>query len=137
MAPRRYMLDTNICSLAMRAHEGVYQRLSQCQTDGDLTLISALVYSELRDGVLNPKASPKLGPLLEAFLERLDAVVPWDRDAADRTAAIRRSLRLAGTPIGLTDSAMAGHALALGATLVTNNTREFARVQGLALEDWT
>lgn len=46
------------------------------------------------------------------------------------------ALRLAGTPIGPNDTAIAGHAIAVGAVLVTNNTREFGRVPGLELEDW-
>ncbi|MHC9358681.1 PIN domain-containing protein, partial [Enterobacter ludwigii] len=48
----------------------------------------------------------------------------------------RVALRLAGTPIGPNDTAIAGHAIAAGAILVTNNTREFERVPGLVLEDW-
>ncbi|SSI84012.1 putative DNA binding protein [Klebsiella pneumoniae] len=46
------------------------------------------------------------------------------------------ALRLAGTPIGPNDTAIAGHAIAAGAILVTNNVREFERVPGLVLEDW-
>ncbi|OSZ11746.1 VapC toxin family PIN domain ribonuclease, partial [Klebsiella quasipneumoniae] len=49
---------------------------------------------------------------------------------------IRVALRLAGTPIGPNDTAIAGHAIAAGAVLVTNNVREFERVPGLVLEDW-
>ncbi|EZQ74857.1 hypothetical protein AF49_05132 [Klebsiella pneumoniae MGH 63] len=54
----------------------------------------------------------------------------------DATTDIRVALRLAGTPIGPNDTAIAGHAIAAGAILVTNNVREFARVPGLMLEDW-
>ncbi|SAQ65691.1 putative DNA binding protein [Klebsiella michiganensis] len=54
----------------------------------------------------------------------------------DATTDIRVALRLAGTPIGPNDTAIAGHAIAAGAILVTNNVREFARVPGLVLEDW-
>ncbi|POI51577.1 VapC toxin family PIN domain ribonuclease, partial [Klebsiella pneumoniae] len=67
---------------------------------------------------------------------RLDAVLPWDRAAVDATTDIRVALHLAGTPIGPNDTAIAGHAIAAGAVLVTNNVREFARVPGLTLEDW-
>ncbi|KMG66583.1 hypothetical protein SM55_05371, partial [Klebsiella pneumoniae] len=66
----------------------------------------------------------------------LDAVLPWDRAAVDATTDIRVALRLAGTPIGPNDTAIAGHAIAASAVLVTNNVREFARVPGLMLEDW-
>ncbi|MFV9372582.1 VapC toxin family PIN domain ribonuclease, partial [Raoultella ornithinolytica] len=56
--------------------------------------------------------------------------------AVDATTDIRVALRLAGTPIGPNDTAIAGHAIAASAVLVTNNVREFARVPGLMLEDW-
>ncbi|HIF7577325.1 TPA: VapC toxin family PIN domain ribonuclease, partial [Klebsiella pneumoniae] len=65
-----------------------------------------------------------------------DAILPWDRAAVDATTDIRVALHLAGTPIGPNDTAIAGHAIAAGAVLVTNNVREFARVPGLTLEDW-
>lgn len=54
----------------------------------------------------------------------------------DATTEIKVALRLAGTPIGPNDTAIAGHAIAAGAILVTNNVREFERVPGLVLEDW-
>ncbi|MXO12885.1 hypothetical protein GR684_27890, partial [Klebsiella pneumoniae] len=66
----------------------------------------------------------------------LDAILPWDRAAVDATTEIKVALRMAGTPIGPNDTAIAGHAIAAGAVLVTNNTREFERVPGLVLEDW-
>ncbi|MDL5467830.1 VapC toxin family PIN domain ribonuclease, partial [Klebsiella pneumoniae] len=74
--------------------------------------------------------------LVDAFCARLDAILPWDRAAVDATTDIRVALHLAGTPIGPNDTAIAGHAIAAGAVLVTNNVREFARVPGLTLEDW-
>lgn len=66
----------------------------------------------------------------------MDAVLPWDRAAVDATKQIKVALRLAGTPIGPNDTAIAGHAIAAGAVLVTNNTGEFERVPSLTLEDW-
>ncbi|MCE0151748.1 VapC toxin family PIN domain ribonuclease, partial [Klebsiella pneumoniae] len=82
------------------------------------------------------KASPRHIQLVDAFCARLDAILPWDRAAVDATTDIRVALHLAGTPIGPNDTAIAGHAIAAGAVLVTNNVREFARVPGLTLEDW-
>ena len=61
---------------------------------------------------------------------------PRDRAAVDATTKIKVALRLAGTPIGPNDTAIAGHAIAAGAILVTNNTREFERVPDPVLEDW-
>ena len=99
-------------------------------------VVSAITYSEMRFGATGPKASPRHVQLVDAFCERLDAVLPWDRAAVDATTEIKVALRLAGTPIGPNDTAIAGHAIAAGAVLVTNNVREFERVPGLVLEDW-
>ncbi|MDR2373884.1 MAG: PIN domain-containing protein [Bifidobacteriaceae bacterium] len=135
--PGLYLLDTNICLFAMRRHSAVQRRLIACAERGDQVVISAIVYSELRDGVLGPRASPSLAPLLDEFLRRLDGVLPWDRAAVDQTAEVRLNLRRAGAPISPNDSAIAGHALAAAAVLATNNVKEFVRVPGLRLEDWT
>lgn len=74
--------------------------------------------------------------MVDVFCTRLDAILPWDRAAVDATTVIKVALRLAGTPIGPNDTAIAGHAIAAGAILVTNNVREFERLPGLTLEDW-
>jgi len=133
---RLYMLDTNICSYAMRLQPQVLGRVSAGRSSGKI-VISAIVYSELLDGTLRPNASPKLPAALAALQATLDGVVAWGWEAAARTAQVRAELAQAGTPIGYNDSAIAGHALAFDATLVTHHTREFARVPGLRLEDWT
>ncbi|HDU7818322.1 TPA: type II toxin-antitoxin system VapC family toxin [Salmonella enterica] len=130
---KTYMLDTCICSFIMREQsEAVLKRLEQAVLRGHRIVISAITYSEMRFGATGPKASP----LVDAFCARLDAILPWDRAAVDATTEIKVALCLAGTPIGPNDTAIAGHAIAAGAVLVTNNTREFERVPGLVLEDW-
>ncbi|QJF20004.1 type II toxin-antitoxin system VapC family toxin (plasmid) [Phytobacter diazotrophicus] len=134
---KTYMLDTNICLLIMREQpEAVLKRLEQAVLRNHRTVISAITYQEMRSGATGPKASPRHIALVDAFCARLDAILPWDRAAVDATTDIRVALRLAGTPIGPNDTAIAGHAVAAGAILVTNNTREFERVPGLVLEDW-
>ena len=134
---KTWMLDTNICSFIMREQpESVLKRLEQAVLRGDRIVVSAVTYAEMRFGATGPKASPRHIQLVDAFCARLDAVLPWDRAAVDATTDIRVALRLAGTPIGPNDTAIAGHAIAAGAILVTNNVREFARVPGLVLEDW-
>lgn len=60
----------------------------------------------------------------------------WDDACADRFATIAAELTKAGTPIGSLDAMIAGHAMAAGAVLVTNNTRHFARVGGFNIENW-
>jgi hypothetical protein len=64
------------------------------------------------------------------------AVLPWDHRAVDATVEAMRLLMKVGTPIGSNDTAIAGHAIASGCTLVTNNVRGFSRVTGLIYEDW-
>lgn len=134
---KTYMLDTCICSFIMREQPAaVIERLAQAVLRSHRIVVSAVTYAEMRFGATGPRASPRHTALVEAFCARLDAVLPWDRAAVDATTDIRVALRLAGTPIGPNDTAIAGHAIAAGAVLVTNNVREFARVPGLALEDW-
>ena len=131
------MLDTNICSFIMREQpEAVIKRLEQAVLRNHRIVVSAITYAEMRFGTIGRKASPRHGQLVDAFCARLDAVLPWDRAAVDATTAIKAALAAAGTPIGPNDTAIAGHAIAAGAILVTNNTREFERVPDLVLEDW-
>lgn len=116
--------------------EVVLNRLEQVVLRGHRIVVSAITYSEMRFGATGPKASSRHVQLVDAFCERLDAILSWDRAAVDATTEIKVALRIAGTPIGPNDTAIAGHAIAAGAILVTNNIREFERVSGLKLEDW-
>lgn len=134
---KTYMLDTNICSFIMREQpEAVIKRLEQAVLRNHRIVVSAITYAEMSFGAIGKKASPRHAQLVDAFCTRLDAVLPWDRAAVDSTTEIKAVLAAAGTPIGPNDTAIAGHAIAAGAILVTNNTREFERVPGLKLEDW-
>ena len=133
-----YMLDTNICSFIMREQpEIVLYKLNEHSTQKHKLVVSAITYAEMRFGAIGRKASPKHGILVDEFVKRLDAVLPWDKAAVDATASIRKSLASAGMPISANDAAIAGHALSIGAILITNNTREFQRVNGLVYEDWS
>ncbi len=131
------MLDTCICSFIMREQpEAVLRRLEQAVLRRHRIVVSAITYAEMRFGCTGKKASPRHAQLVDAFCSRLDAVLAWDRAAVDATTEIRAVLAAAGTPIGSNDAAIAGHAIASGAILVTNNVREFERVPGLQYEDW-
>ncbi|HID3697492.1 TPA: type II toxin-antitoxin system VapC family toxin [Klebsiella pneumoniae] len=134
---KTYMLDTNICSYIMREQpEAVLKRLEQAVLRRHRIVVSAITYAEMRFGAIGKRASPRHVQLVDAFCARLDAILAWDRAAVDATTEIKATLAAAGAPIGLNDTAIAGHAIAAGAILVTNNTREFERVAGLTFEDW-
>ncbi|WP_171922535.1 type II toxin-antitoxin system VapC family toxin [Salmonella bongori] len=134
---KTYMLDTCICSFIMREQpEAVLKRLEQTVLRRHRIVVSAITYAEMRFGCTGKKASPRHAQLVDAFCSRLDAVLAWDRAAVDATTEIRAVLAAAGTAIGSNDAAIAGHAIASGAILVTNNVREFERVPGLQYEDW-
>ena len=134
---KTYMLDTCICSFIMREQpEAVLKHLEQAVLRNQRIVIPVITYAEMRFGATGPKVSPRHIELVDAFCARLDAILPWDRAAVDAATDIKVALRLAGTPIGPNDTLIAGHAIAAGAVLVTNNVREFERVPGLVLEDW-
>ena len=116
--------------------EAVLKHLEQAVLRGHRIVVSAITYSEMRFGATGPKASPRHVQLGDAFYARLAAILSRVRAAAVATTEVKMALRLAGTPIGPNDTTIAGHAIAAGAILVTNNVREFERVPGLVLEDW-
>ncbi|ERB66381.1 type II toxin-antitoxin system VapC family toxin [Vibrio coralliilyticus] len=133
-----YMLDTCICSFIMREQPiTVLQKLQDVVGKQHRIVVSAITYQEMQYGLLGKKASPKHAVLVEEFLKRVDEILPWDKSAVDATTEVKRDLMAKGTPIGNNDTAIAGHAIATGCVLVTNNTREFQRVEGLKLEDWS
>ncbi|MGB6449350.1 MAG: PIN domain-containing protein [Steroidobacteraceae bacterium] len=84
---------------------------------------------------LREQADP-LSRVLDQFLTRVPCL-PWDAEAATHFARIAVDLHLSGSPMGGMDTMIAGHAIAVGAVLVTNNERRFARVAGLKTENWT
>ncbi len=132
-----YMLDTNICSFIMRENPlSVLQRLQVIVGQQHRIVISAITYQEMQMGLIGRKALPKRALLVEEFIKRIDAILPWDKDAVDAAITIKCDLAKKGTPIGNNDSLIAGHAVAMGCVLVTNNIREFNRVDGLTVEDW-
>ena len=132
------MLDTNICSFIMREQpEAVLMRLEQAVMRRHRIVVSAITYAEMRFGALGKKASPRHAQLVEAFCTRLDAILAWDRYAVDATTEIKSALTATGKPIGPNDTAIAGHAIAADAILVTINVKEFERVPGLVFEDWS
>jgi len=131
------MLDTNICSFIMREKpQNVLERLQSCVEERHRIVISSITYSELRFGAIGKKASPKHNIIVDEFMERIDAILSWDKEAVEAAAHIKKTLSDLGTPIGNNDTLIAGHAIAVKCILVTNNTKEFKRVPDLVFEDW-
>ena len=129
----KYLLDTNICIYAINQRsDHIVKRL---KSEGRSNLAtSAMVAAELAFGV-EKSSRPDTKRQLTLFLGGLQ-VLPWTEAAIWHCARNRRLLKEAGTPIGDMDLLIASHALAEGLTLVTNNTREFERIEGLKLENW-
>jgi len=135
---RMYMLDTNICSFVMREQpESLLGKFQQTVKNKDRLVVSAITYAELKFGAIGKKASPKHATIVAEFIDRIDAVLPWDKAAVDATTIVKQLLADMGTPIGPNDAAIAGHAISAGCVVVTNNTREFNRVKDLTVEDWS
>ena len=132
------MLDTNICSFIMRERPLHLLKVLQAHVEyKERIVVSAITYAEMRFGAIGKKASPKHNNIVDEFMSRIDSVLSWDKDAVDATTAVKKELADKGTPIGTNDTAIAGHAIASGCILVTNNTKEFERVTDLIIEDWT
>ena len=128
-----FMLDTNIVSELIRKPDGPVQRVASRFGTSAIS-ISSIVASELRFGYLK-RGSERLAQLVENMISRVE-VVPYDDAASVHYARIRHSLQTSGTPIGPVDLFIAAHARSLDLTLVTDNIREFSRVEGLKLENW-
>ena len=137
MIKETYMLDTNTCSFLIRKKpEYLLERLQQTAQAGHPIVVSSITYAELSFGAINKKASPKMAGIVSEFIERLDGIIAWDKIAVERSTQIKKELESIGTPIGHNDTLIAGHAIAMGAILVTDNVLDFSRVKGLQHENW-
>ena len=130
----RYMLDTNICVFALKHNPKVLEEFEAKRNDG--IAISSITLAELEFGVCNSQAVQKNHNALIAFLSLVD-VLSFDGTAAAEYGIINAALRKQGAPIGIMDTLIAAHAISEGLTVITNNTREFNRVSGLTIEDWS
>lgn len=131
----KFLLDTNICIYFRRGrYPALALRLSECAVGS--VAISVVTFGELVFGVEKSQNPFKNRTILDRLVADIP-VLPLDRRDADHYGAIRQHLASQGQMIGANDLWIAAHARRLEMTLVTNNTREFARVPGLSLEDWT
>lgn len=131
----RYLLDTDICSYIMkRSHLALLERIRSVPiADQALSVVTA---AELLYGVKLSTKQKQAREAFNAFVRHLE-VMEWPAEAAEHYADIRADLKRRGEMIGANDLLIAAHARSLKAILVTNNIREFGRVKGLKVENWT
>ncbi len=130
----KYMLDTNICVYIIKKKpESVLAKLKEHMHTG--LAISAITHAELEYGV-HASAFPEKNALaLYQFLS-IVSILPFGDEAAAEFGKVCAALRKRGTMIGPMDMLIAAHAESAGLTIVTNNIREFGRIEGLAVENW-
>ena len=129
-----YMLDTNICSYIIRNRpESVKEKLKEVERLHQVAL-SSIVVSELLYGAYR-KGSQKLIEAVKCFISGF-VVYDFDSKAAEEYALLRTEIERKGAVIGAYDLQIAAHARSLPAVLVTNNEKEFLRVEGLRVENW-
>jgi tRNA(fMet)-specific endonuclease VapC len=129
------LLDTNSCIYLIKQHPLEVLRKFNEYAVGDIG-ISSVTAAELHFGVHKSQRPEENRRALEQFLLPLN-VAPFDENAAAAYGHVRAQLEKQGTPIGPLDTLIAAHALSLDLTVVTNSLREFERVPGLEVENWT
>ncbi len=130
----QFMLDTDISAFIMkRSSAAVLLKLKTVVLPD--VCISSITKSELMYGVEVSPRRTRNEVELDAYLKYVE-VLDYPGSAATDYARIRAFLKASGTMIGANDLFIAAHARCLGLTLVTNNTREFACVPGLKIENW-
>ena len=130
----KYMLDTNICIYAIK-HKPPEVIKNFLKHNPDDICVSSITYGELMHGVEKSQVERNRAAIT-LFLSSI-SILPFDNYAAEEYGKVRAELERKGTPIGPMDMLIAGHARSERLILVTNNTREFFRVDDLEVEDWT
>ena len=130
----KYMLDTNICVYIIKKKPlKVLEKFTTYSRDD--ICISSITLAELEFGVCKSSNPLKNKLALTIFLAGIK-ILPFDDRAATQYGDIRATLERHGTPIGANDLLIAAHARSLQLTLVTNNLKEFERVDALQVENW-
>lgn len=130
----KVMLDTNTCIAIIKRKPPQVLRRFNAYKVGEIG-ISWITLAELEFGVAKSQHQEKNEAALDEFVLPLE-IATFNRETARVYGRIRAALENKGTPIGSLDTMIGAHALALGVTLATNNTREFSRIKGLTVVDW-
>ena len=129
----RYLLDTTICIYVIKQRPA--SLLERFNENAAQMGISAITLAELLHGAEKSSQPQRTLSVVEDLYSRLD-VLDYGAKAAQHYGQIRSALERRGTPIGVNDLHIAAHARSEGLTLVSNNLREFERVEGLLYENW-
>lgn len=129
----KYMLDTNICIFIMKEDTIVLDKLKTVNFSD--ICISAISLSELEYGVFKSQQYERNRKILNSFIEYF-SIIPYSKEVATEYGKIRAELEKIGKPIGSMDMLIAAHALTENLTLITNNKKEFVRINHLKIEDW-
>ncbi len=130
----KYHLDTSTVIEIIRFRQDTLLKFELTKLE-DMA-VSAIVAQELWAGTSSQKLGPRSTKSLRQILSML-TVVPFGAEAAETAGLLELELSRKGTQIGVFDSLIAGHALSEGATLVTQNVKDFKRVPGLEIVDWS
>jgi len=131
----KWMLDTDTCIAIIKGKPTSVLRKLRGKSVGQVG-ISSITLGELAFGAAKSSRREEAHAALSEFLLALE-IASFDSDAATSYGQLRASLEKRGTPIGPLDTLIGAHAVALDVILVTQNTREFSRIDTLRLDDWT
>jgi len=131
----KYILDTNICIYIIKQHPLEVIEKFKTITIGEIG-ISTITIAELQFGVEKSSNPIKNGQALDKFLTPLE-IIEFDSMASVEYGKIRADLEKKGMPIGPLDTLIGAHAKSLDMILITNNVKEFQRINGLKIENWT
>tara|TARA_B100000767_G_scaffold212912_1_gene200190 strand:+ start:544 stop:951 length:408 start_codon:yes stop_codon:yes gene_type:complete len=129
----RYLLDTNIVIYVIKQRP--IEVLDLFNQHVGQMCISSITLAELLHGAEKSERTEHNLHQIEDFVSRLD-VLEYGKKSAAHYGSIRANLERKGTIIGVNNLHIAGHARSEGLTLVSNNLREFERVDGLLIENW-
>jgi len=130
----KYLLDANACIRYLNGQSDGIRRMLETLSYGEAVLCS-VVRAELLYGALKSAQPQRNAERLVHFFRGFPCL-PFDEPASDAYAELRLRLERVGTPVGPNDLLIAAVALARQLTLVTHNTREFGRIEGLSVQDW-
>ena len=137
MTDQLFMLDTDTCIFLMRGESPALAARVQ-SVPLQQQVMSVVTFAELTYGVQASAAAKRKQnqSVLDSLVLHL-SVLDWPQDAAKHYAEIRTDLKKRGAQLGAADLMIAAHARTMGAIVVTNNVKDFARVKGLEVENWT